>query len=127
MRRTAIVQKEALRDGKIVLSEEPLNLETPFEKLDGFMAISVPTPSKARTIERGFALGSEYFIKIGYAALIQKLLDASSDDEPRDISTRSLDSVLRASGQPSSISRSGASVAYAFSVRPCAVRVQTSS
>src|SRR5207237_5294407 len=55
------------------------------EKLDGFMAISVPTPSKARTIERGFALGSEYFIKIGYAALIQKLLDASSDDEPRDI------------------------------------------
>jgi hypothetical protein len=55
------------------------------EKLDGFMAISTPTPSTARTIERGFALGSEYFIKIGYAALIQKMLDASSDDEPRDI------------------------------------------
>jgi hypothetical protein len=55
------------------------------EKLDGFMAISTPTPSTARTIERGFALGSEYFVKIGYAALIQKLLDASSDDEPRDI------------------------------------------
>jgi hypothetical protein len=55
------------------------------EKLNGFMAISTPTPSTARTIERGFALGSEYFIKIGYAALIQKLLDASSDDEPRDI------------------------------------------
>jgi hypothetical protein len=55
------------------------------EKLDGFMAISTPTPSTARTIERGFALGSEYFVKIGYAALIQKALDASSDDEPRDI------------------------------------------
>ena len=55
------------------------------EKLDGFMAISTPTPSTARTIERGFALGSEYFIKIGYAALIQKALDASNDDEPRDI------------------------------------------
>ena len=55
------------------------------EKLNGFMAISTPTPSTARTIERGFALGSEYFIKIGYAALIQKALDASSDDEPRDI------------------------------------------
>src|SRR5690242_12941095 len=55
------------------------------EKLDGFMAISAPTPSTARTIERGFALGSEYLIKIGYAGLIQKLLDASSDDEPRDI------------------------------------------
>ena len=55
------------------------------EKLDGFMAISTPTPSTARTIERGFALGSEYLIKIGYAAAIQKLLDASSDDEPRDI------------------------------------------
>lgn len=55
------------------------------EKLDGFMAISTPTPSTARTIERGFALGSEYLIKIGYAWLIQKGLDASSDSEPRDI------------------------------------------
>jgi hypothetical protein len=55
------------------------------DKLTGFMAISTPTPSTARTIERGFALGSEYFVKIGYAALIQKALDASSDDEPRDI------------------------------------------
>src|SRR5437667_5153999 len=54
------------------------------EKLDGFMAISVPTPSKARTIERGFTIGSEYFIKIGYATLIQKLLDASSDVESPD-------------------------------------------
>lgn len=55
------------------------------EKLDGFMAISTPTPSTARTIERGFALGSEYLVKIGYAWLIQKGPDASSDAEPRDI------------------------------------------
>lgn len=55
------------------------------DKLSGFMAISTPTPSTARTIERGFALGSEYAVKIGYAWLIQKGLDASSDDEPRDI------------------------------------------
>lgn len=55
------------------------------EKLDGFMAISTPTPSTARTIERGFALGSEYLVKIGYAWLIQKGLDVSSDAEPRDI------------------------------------------
>ena len=55
------------------------------EKLDGLKTISAPTPSKARTWERDFALGSEYFIKIGYAWLIQKGLDAASDDEPRDI------------------------------------------
>ena len=55
------------------------------EKLDGLMAISAPTPSHIRTWERDFALGAEYFIKIGYAWLIQKALDASSDDEPRDI------------------------------------------
>lgn len=55
------------------------------DKLDGLMAISAPTPSQARTRERDFALGTEYFIKIGYAWLIQKALDASSDDEPRDI------------------------------------------
>jgi len=55
------------------------------EKLDGLMAISAPTPSRIRTTERDFALGAEYFIKIGYARLIQKALDASSDDEPRDI------------------------------------------
>ncbi|MFO1109230.1 MAG: hypothetical protein U1E61_08615 [Bradyrhizobium sp.] len=55
------------------------------EKLDGLFAISGPTPSRARTWERDFALGAEYFIKIGYAWLIQKGLDASSDDEPRDI------------------------------------------
>ena len=55
------------------------------EKLDGLMAITTPTPSIARTWERGFALGAEYFVKIGYASLIQKLLDASGDDTPRDI------------------------------------------
>src|SRR5206468_10260541 len=55
------------------------------EKLDGLMAISAPTPSPLRTWERDFALGAEYFVKIGYAWLIQKALDASSDEEPRDI------------------------------------------
>ncbi|MGE0286474.1 MAG: hypothetical protein AB7I42_09855 [Bradyrhizobium sp.] len=55
------------------------------EKLDGLFAISTPTPSRARTWERDVALGTEYFIKIGYAWLIQKGLDAASDDEPRDI------------------------------------------
>ena len=55
------------------------------EKLDGLMAISAPTPSNLRSRERDFALGAEYFVKIGYAALIQKALDAGGDDEPRDI------------------------------------------
>jgi hypothetical protein len=55
------------------------------EKLDGLMAITAPTPSIARTWERGFALSAEYFVKIGYANLIQKALDASGDNEPRDI------------------------------------------
>src|SRR3954465_11656096 len=55
------------------------------EKLHGLLAISAPTPSSVRTWERNFALGAEYFVKIGYAWLIQKALDASSDDEPRDI------------------------------------------
>ena len=49
------------------------------------MAISAPTPSPIRSRERDFALGAEYFVKIGYAELIQKALDASSDNEPRDI------------------------------------------
>jgi hypothetical protein len=55
------------------------------EKLDGLMAISAPTPSRLRSWERDFALGAEYFVKIGYSRLIQKALEASSDDEPRDI------------------------------------------
>jgi hypothetical protein len=55
------------------------------DKLDGLMAISAPTPSRIRTWERDVVLGAEYFVKIGYAWLIQKALDAGSDDEPRDI------------------------------------------
>lgn len=55
------------------------------DKLDGLRAITAPTPSPARTAERGFALGTEYRIKIGYAGLIQKALDAANDDEPREI------------------------------------------
>ena len=55
------------------------------EKLDGLMAISAPTPSTLRSRERDFALGAEYFVKIGYAALIQKALDAGGDNEARDI------------------------------------------
>jgi hypothetical protein len=55
------------------------------EKLDGLMAISASTPSPLRTWERDFALGTEYFLKVGYASLIQKALDASNDEEPRDI------------------------------------------
>lgn len=55
------------------------------EKLDGLFAISAPTPSTLRSFERDFALGAEYFVKIGYASLIQKALDASNDSEPRDI------------------------------------------
>jgi hypothetical protein len=55
------------------------------EKLDGLTAITAPTPSSLRTWERDFALGAEYFVKIGYASLIQKALDASGDNEPRYI------------------------------------------
>jgi hypothetical protein len=55
------------------------------EKLDGLMAVSAPTPSPLRTWERDFALGTEYCLKVGYASLIQKALDAAGDDEPRDI------------------------------------------
>ena len=58
----------------------------PFDdKLGGLMAMSAPTPSPVRSWERDVALGTEYFVKIGYAWLIQKALDASSDSEPRDI------------------------------------------
>jgi hypothetical protein len=49
------------------------------------MAISAPTPSPIRSWERNFALGAEYLVKIGYARLIQQALDASGDNEPRDI------------------------------------------
>jgi DMSO/TMAO reductase YedYZ molybdopterin-dependent catalytic subunit len=43
------VRKEALRDGKLVLSEEPLVLETPLEKLDGFI-----TPTKSFYVRSHF-------------------------------------------------------------------------
>ena len=55
------------------------------EKLSGLFAISAPTPSWIRTWERNFALGTDYFIKIGYAWVIQKGLDATSDAEARDL------------------------------------------
>jgi hypothetical protein len=55
------------------------------DKLDGLGAIPAPTPSRLRTWERDFALGTEYFLKIGYARAIQSALDAANDDEPRDI------------------------------------------
>src|SRR5258708_937815 len=55
------------------------------DKRDGLMAIAKPTPSQLRTWERDFALGTEYFLKVGYARLIQQALDANADDEPRDI------------------------------------------
>src|SRR5712692_8084417 len=43
--------KVALRDGKIVRSEEPLNLEMPFEKLDGFI-----TPTKSFYVRTHFPI-----------------------------------------------------------------------
>lgn len=58
----------------------------PFDdKLKGLMTITTPTPSRLRTWERDSALGTEYYLKAGYASLIQKALDANGDDEPRDI------------------------------------------
>jgi len=58
----------------------------PFDdKLKGLMTITTPTPSRWRTWERDFALGTEYYLKTGYAHLIQQALDANGDDEPRDI------------------------------------------
>jgi len=40
-----------LRDGKIVRSEEPLNLEMPFENLDGFI-----TPTKSFYVRTHFPI-----------------------------------------------------------------------
>ncbi|MCA6117654.1 hypothetical protein J6524_22675 [Bradyrhizobium sp. WSM 1738] len=78
--------------GRAVLQDYAAFLHTipwykyPFrEKLQDLFAISAPTPSSLRSWERDFALGAEYFVKIGYASLIQKALDASNDNEPRDI------------------------------------------
>jgi len=45
------VQKPALRGGKIVRSEEPLNLEMPFETLDGFI-----TPTKLFYVRTHFPI-----------------------------------------------------------------------
>ena len=45
------MRKEALRDGKIVLSEAPLVLETPVEKLDGFI-----TPTKSFYVRTHFPI-----------------------------------------------------------------------
>ena len=45
------MRKVALRDGKIVRSEEPLNLEMPFEQLDGFI-----TPTKAFYVRTHFPI-----------------------------------------------------------------------
>jgi DMSO/TMAO reductase YedYZ molybdopterin-dependent catalytic subunit len=45
------VREEVLRDGKIVLSEQPLVLETPLEMLDGFI-----TPTKAFYVRSHFPI-----------------------------------------------------------------------
>ena len=55
------------------------------DKLDGLMAISAPTPSPVAHPGARFRAGHRIFLKIGYAWLIQKALDANGDDEPRDI------------------------------------------
>ena len=55
------------------------------EKLDGLMAISQPTPSPVADMGARLRAGHRIFLKIGYAWLIQKALDATNDDEPRDI------------------------------------------
>ena len=80
-----IYARKVLQDYAAFLYTVPW-FKFPFrEKLDGLMAITARTDSPLRTWERTFALGSEYYVKLGYAALIQKVLDASGDDEPRDI------------------------------------------
>ena len=77
--------RKVLQDYAALLYTVPW-FKFPFrEKLDGLMAIKARTESPLRTWERSFALGAEYYVKIGYAALIQKALDAGGDDEPRDI------------------------------------------
>ena len=45
------MRKEALRNGKIVLSEQPLVLETPLEKLDSFI-----TPTKSFYVRTHFPI-----------------------------------------------------------------------
>jgi hypothetical protein len=55
------------------------------DRLGEMFTLSAPTSSRFRSWEREFALGAEYGIKMGYAALIQKALDASGDAEARHI------------------------------------------
>src|SRR5204862_3793009 len=45
------MEQPKLRDGKIVRSEEPLNLEMPFEQLDGFI-----TPTKSFYVRTHFPI-----------------------------------------------------------------------
>src|SRR5882672_8965610 len=80
-----VYARKVLQDYSAFLYTVPW-FKFPFrEKLDGLMAITARTDSSLRTWERTFALGTEYYVKVGYAALIQKALDARGDDEPRDI------------------------------------------
>src|SRR5882757_783984 len=80
-----VYARKVLQDYSAFLYTVPW-FKFPFrERLDGLMAISARTDSPLRTWERTFALGTEYYVKVGYAALIQKALDAGGDDEPRDI------------------------------------------
>src|SRR4029079_15988706 len=44
------------------------------DTLNGLLAIPAPTPSQLRSWERDFALGTEFFLKIGYAHAIQGAL-----------------------------------------------------
>ena len=56
------------------------------EKLRGlWSATPLGGPSTVRRWERKFSLSTEYLLKAGYAWVIQKGLDATSDDEAREI------------------------------------------
>ena len=45
--------------------------------------VTGPNALQLRTWERNFALGTEYYLKVGYAAALQKALDAGGDNEPK--------------------------------------------
>jgi DMSO/TMAO reductase YedYZ molybdopterin-dependent catalytic subunit len=66
-----------LRDGKIVRSEEPLNLEMPFEKLDGFI-----TPTKSFYVRTHFPVPkidkNQWRLRI--EGEVEKLLELSYED-----------------------------------------------
>jgi hypothetical protein len=55
------------------------------EKLSALWSLGEKTPSHLRSIERKLSLSAEYGVKIGYAWLIAKALDASSDPAPQEI------------------------------------------